>query len=217
MKSTKAIVQDLLNSADIHVNGSRAWDLQVHDDRFFSLVLREGSLGLGEAYMNGWWDAPELDEFFTKLLLADLDEKVSGDWKTLFWIFGQTLINRQTKKTAPHIGEHHYDLGNDLFCAILDQRLVYTCGYWRHAQNLDEAQEAKLDLVCRKLGLQPGQKILDIGCGWGSFAKFAAEKYQVSAVGVSISKEQVDFGCKLCAGLPSGAPVQRLSRYHRGI
>lgn len=154
MKSAKAIVQDLLSRADIHINGDRAWDIQVHDDRFFSLVWREGSLGLGESYMAGWWDAPELDEFFTKLLSADLEEKVSGDWKTLFWILGQTLINRQTKKAAPQISEHHYDLGNDLFGAMLDQRLVYTCGYWRQARNLDEAQEAKLELVCGKLGLQ---------------------------------------------------------------
>ncbi len=123
------------------------------------------------------------------------------------------MINRQTKKAAPQVGEHHYDLGNDLFGAMLDQRQVYTCGYWRNAQNLDEAQEAKLDLVCRKLRLQPGQKILDIGCGWGSFAKFAAEKYQVAVVGVTVSKEQVDLGCDLCSGLP----VQLLFKDYRDI
>jgi cyclopropane-fatty-acyl-phospholipid synthase len=152
--------------------------------------------------MDGWWDVPRLDEFFTRIFLADLDEKVTGDWKILLSVIGQIIINRQTKNKAPHIGERHYDLGNDLFCAMLDRRQVYTCGYWREAQNLDEAQEAKLDLVCRKLRLEPGQKVLDIGCGWGSFAKFAAEKYQVSVVGVTVSKEQVDFGCELCAGLP---------------
>ena len=112
------------------------------------------------------------------------------------------MFNRQTKKAASTVGEHHYDLGNDLFCAMLDRRLVYTCGYWPNAQNLDEAQEAKLDLVCRKLRLQPGQTVLDIGCGWGSFAKFAAEKYQVNVVGITISKEQVELGCDLCSGLP---------------
>lgn len=202
MRSAKLIVQDLLGSADIQINGSRAWDFQVHDDRLFSRILREGSLGLGEAYMDGWWDALELDEFFTRLLSAKLEEKVSGNWKTRFWIYGQTLINRQTKQATPRIGEYHYDLGNDLFGAMLDQRQVYTCGYWRDARNLDEAQEAKLDLVCRKLKLQPGQQLLDIGCGWGSFAKFAAEKYQVSVVGVTVSQEQVNLGCELCSGLP---------------
>ncbi len=120
----------------------------------------------------------------------------------LLWKAGQRLINRQTKKAAPKVGEHHYDLGNDLFCAMLDRRRVYTCGYWPNARNLDEAQEAKLDLVCRKLRLQPGQTVLDIGCGWGSFAKFAAEKYQVNVVGITISKEQVELGCDICSGLP---------------
>ena len=202
MKHTKLIIQDLLQQADIAINGSRPWDIQVYDERFYDRTLRQGSLGLGEAYMDAWWEAPALDEFFTKLLSADLDEKVSGNWKILCWKLGQILFNRQTKKAASQVGEHHYDLGNDLFAAMLDRRQVYTCGYWTNAQNLDEAQEAKLDLVCRKLQLQPGQTVLDIGCGWGSFAKFAAEKYQVSVVGVTISQEQVDSGSALCAGLP---------------
>ena len=202
MQPAKAIVQNLLNYADIEINGPRPWDIQVHDERFYGRVLKEGSLGLGEAYLDGWWDAPELDEFFTRLLAADLDEKISGNWKALLWKAGQLLINRQTKKAAPKVGEHHYDLGNDLFCAMLDRRQVYTCGYWPNARNLDEAQEAKLDLVCRKLRLQPGQTVLDIGCGWGSFAKFAAEKYQVAVVGVTVSKEQVELGRDMCSGLP---------------
>jgi cyclopropane-fatty-acyl-phospholipid synthase len=202
MRTPKSIVQNLLNLADITLNGSRAWDLQVHNDRLFSRLLREGSLGLGEAYMDGWWDAQELDEFLTRLLHAELEKKVRGDWRTLIWIIGQRIINRQKKKAAPHIGEHHYDIGNDLYSAMLDRRKVYSCGYWRSAPNLDEAQEAKLDLVCRKLRLQPEQNILDIGCGWGSFAKFAAEKYRVSVVGVTVSKEQIALGRELCAGLP---------------
>ena len=202
MRKAKSIVQDLLNLADIKINGSRAWDMQVYDDRLFSRILGEGSLGLGEAYMDGWWDAKELDEFFTRLLCADLEKKVFGNWKTLLWIIGQTIINRQKKKAAHRIGKHHYDIGNELYGAMLDRQKVYSCGYWRSASNLDEAQEAKLDLVCRKLRLKPGQKILDIGCGWGSFAKFAAEKYHVSVVGITVSKEQIALGRELCSGLP---------------
>jgi cyclopropane-fatty-acyl-phospholipid synthase len=202
MKPAKLIVQDLMDCAGIKINGSRPWDIQVYDDRFYSRALRKGSLGLGEAYMDDWWDVPALDEFFTRLLSADLEKKVPGNWQTFFWNLGQVLINRQTKKAAPKVGEHHYDLGNDLFDTMLDRRQVYTCGYWRQADNLDDAQEAKLDLVCRKLRLQPGQTVLDIGCGWGSFAKFAAEKYQVAVVGVTISQEQVKLGYELCSGLP---------------
>jgi cyclopropane-fatty-acyl-phospholipid synthase len=196
------LVQNLLDLADIRINGDRAWDLQVYDERFFSRVLREGSLGLGESYMDGWWQAQDLYEFFTRLLDADLEAKVRGDWRTLLWILGQKLFNRQKPTAAYRIGEHHYDIGNDLYSAMLDRRRVYSCGYWHNARTLDDAQEAKLDLVCRKLRLQPGQQILDIGCGWGSLARFAAEKYQVSVVGITVSQEQLALGRELCAGLP---------------
>jgi len=202
MKPPKAIIQNLLGYADIDISGPSPWDIQVYDERFYGRVLKDGSLGLGEAYMDGWWDSPELDEFFTRLISADLEGQVGGKWKSLVWKAGQMLLNRQTKKAAPKVGEHHYDLGNDLFSVMLDQHQLYTCGYWQNARNLDEAQEAKLDLVCRKLRLQPGQAVLDIGCGWGSFAKYAAEKYQVSVVGITISKEQVELGGDICSGLP---------------
>jgi cyclopropane-fatty-acyl-phospholipid synthase len=213
MRNAQMIVQDLLDLADVKINGSRAWDMQAYNNHLFNRILREGSLGLGEAYMDGWWDAEKLDEFFTRILLADLENKVRGDWKTVLWIFGQTILNRQKKKAAYRIGEHHYDIGNDLFDAMLDRRMVYSCGYWGNAHNLDEAQEAKLDLVCRKLQLKPGQKILDIGCGWGSFAKFAVEKYHVSVVGITVSQEQVALGRELCAGLP----VQLLLQDYRDV
>jgi cyclopropane-fatty-acyl-phospholipid synthase len=85
---------------------------------------------------------------------------------------------------------------------MLDRRMTYTCGYWKNARNLDEAQEAKLDLVCQKLDLKPGQTVLDIGCGWGSFAKFAAERYGAHVVGVTVSEEQMKLGKELCKGLP---------------
>ena len=103
------------------------------------------------------------------------------------------LFNYQSKARAFQIGEHHYDLGNDLFEKMLDKRMIYSCGYWKNAKTLDEAQEAKLDLICRKLYLKPGMKVLDIGCGWGGFAFFAAEKYGVEVVGVSVSKEQIAY------------------------
>src|SRR5690606_5924396 len=89
------------------------------------------------------------------------------------------LFNRQTIKRAWQVGEKHYDLGNDFYAAMLDKRMTYTCGYWKNAENLDEAQEAKLDLICRKLDLKPGMTVLDIGCGWGSFMTYATEHYGV--------------------------------------
>ncbi len=201
-QKTISFVRDLLALADIKVNGNRPWDIQVHNEKLYQRLIQEGSLGLGEAYLDGWWDVQQLDEFFFRVLSANLEQKVKDNWSTSLFLLSNILFNRQSKKRAFIIGQKHYDLGNDLYQAMLDPRLTYTCGYWRQARNLLEAQEAKLDLVCRKLNLQAGQSILDIGGGWGSFAKFAAEKYGVQVTVITVSKQQVDLGKKLCAGLP---------------
>ena len=117
-------------------------------------------------------------------------------------------FNRQSKKRAFHIGEKHYDIGNKLYKNMLDRRMVYSCAYWKGVESLDEAQETKLDLVCRKLALEKGMKILDIGCGWGSFAKYAAEKYKTEVVGITVSKEQAELGKILCKGFPVEIKLQ---------
>jgi cyclopropane-fatty-acyl-phospholipid synthase len=200
--SHKKFVSDLLATVDVRINGDRPWDLIVHDERLYSRVVSGGSLAAGEAYMDGWWDSPELDQFFFHILRGDISKKLSLNLETLYTIISAMISNRGSRRKAFNIGEKHYDIGNDIFTAMLDKRLVYTCGYWKDAKNLDDAQEAKLDLVCKKIGLKEGQKVLDIGCGWGSFAKFAAEKYGASVVGVTVSKEQVELGNKLCEGLP---------------
>jgi cyclopropane-fatty-acyl-phospholipid synthase len=191
----------LLARADIAINGSRPWDLQVHNDALYGRVLREGSLGLGESYMDGWWDAERLDEFFFRLLRAGLDASAAPGLSLL----ASALIrftNRQSRARAFQVGQEHYDLGNDLFEAMLDPNLVYTCGYWKDAETLEEAQLAKLDLICRKIGLEKGHQVLDIGCGWGSFAKFAAERYGAQVTGITVSKEQAELARSRTAGLP---------------
>ncbi|MFO7874924.1 MAG: cyclopropane fatty acyl phospholipid synthase [Bacteroidales bacterium] len=200
MQRTKQLFQDLLDVAGITINGEGEADIQVHNTRLYREVLRRGSLGLGEAYMDGWWDARRLDLFFYKVLRAALDEKVNAR-KLLPHILKAKLLNAGRKSKAFEIGEKHYDIGNLLFEHMLDKRMVYSGGYWKDAGNLDEAQEAKLDLICRKLGLKPGMKVLDIGCGWGSFCKYAAEKYDADVIGITVSKEQVEMGNQLCKGL----------------
>jgi cyclopropane-fatty-acyl-phospholipid synthase len=199
--SRRAIVEDILSHGDIQIDGDRVWDIHVHDDRFYRRVLSDGALGLGESYLEGWWDAPELDQFFFQLLGIDLSS-VSMPWKRKLTVLQDWLVNRQSKSRAFLIGERHYDRGNDLFQIMLDRRMTYTCGYWKSAKNLDDAQEAKLDLTCRKIGLRPGDRVLDIGCGWGSFLKFAAENYGAEGVGVTVSEEQVSLAREMCAGLP---------------
>jgi cyclopropane-fatty-acyl-phospholipid synthase len=194
-------VQELLSHADVKINGDRPWDLKINNEKTFDRVLSEGALGFGESYMDGWWDCEQMDEMINKLLAADLDKKIEP-WKFIFPYLKSKFFNLQRKSNAFNIGEKHYDIGNDLYERMLDKRMAYTCGYWKDADNLEDAQEAKLDLVCRKIGLKPGQKVLDIGCGWGSFAKFAVEKYKAKVVGITVSKEQAKLARKRCKGLP---------------
>ena len=193
-------IAELLNHANIEINGSNSWDIQVHNSDLFKRIIGQGSLGLGEAYMDGWWDCEQLDEFFYRVLTARLQSKVTTLRDKLFYVYAH-LINRQTGKKAFEVGEQHYDVGNDLYERMLDKRMMYSCGYWQDAGNLDQAQEHKLELICRKLKLKPGMKVLDIGCGWGGAARYMAEHYDVEVVGVSVSKEQIALANQLSDGL----------------
>ncbi len=202
MSQAKAIVSDLLSTAGVRLNGDRPFDIRVHDERFYERVLREHALGLGESYMDGWWDCGALDQFFARILTARLDQKVKGNWKLKAQLFKSRLFNLQKVSRAAQVSQKHYDLGNEFYQAMLDKRMNYTCAYWKNADTLDEAQEAKLDLVCRKLELEPGMEVLELGCGWGSFARYAAERYDVRVTAVNISKQQVKWAREQCAGLP---------------
>ncbi len=198
----KHTIERQLAEADVRVNGNRPWDIRIHNERFYDAVLRGGSLAFGETYMAGWWDSDQLDELIARLFSNKVTEKVRLTPAAILLFIKAYLGNLGRKSGAFEIGRRHYDLDNDLFELMLDEKMTYTCGYWKDARNLDEAQEAKLDLVCRKLSLKAGQKILDIGCGWGSFAKFAAERYNVRVVGTTVSEEQMKLGHELCKGLP---------------
>jgi cyclopropane-fatty-acyl-phospholipid synthase len=206
-------VLSLLDGAGIHPGGGAPADPVVHDERFFARVLSQGSLGLGESYMDGWWDVESLDGMIVKLLGARLDERVHGI-ASRFDDLRAWLLNLQTARRAGEVGRRHYDIGNDLFQKMLGRRMVYSCGYWREADDLNAAQEAKLDLVCRKLGLRPGMRVLDIGCGWGEALEFAARRYGISGVGVTISREQADHARRLCAGLPVEIRLQDYRELH---
>jgi cyclopropane-fatty-acyl-phospholipid synthase len=194
--------QQLLSVAGIKINGNNPWDISVHNDKFYQVVLSQITLGLGESYMDGWWDCDKLDGFFSRVIRAQIQNDIKKNWGLVYQVMLARVLNLQSRNRAFQIGEKHYDLGNELFINMLDKRLVYSCAYWQDAQNLDIAQENKLELICRKLGLKPGMKVLDIGCGWGSFGKYAAEKYRVKVVGITVSKEQVELARTLCVGLP---------------
>jgi cyclopropane-fatty-acyl-phospholipid synthase len=200
--SAKTHIEVLLKKAGITINGPNDFDIVVNDERLYGRVLAGGSLALGESYMDGWWDAKRLDQFFYKIFIANLYREASFSWPALLSYLKESIINLQSPSRAFQIGQAHYDIGNDIYEAMLDRRMVYTCGYWKNAKTLDQAQEEKFDLVCRKLGLKPGDSVLDIGCGWGSFLKFACEKYGIKGVGVTVSEKQVELGRLLCKGLP---------------
>ena len=195
-------VAGLLGRADIQIDGDRPWDMQLHDHAALDRALSEGNLGLGEAYMAGAWDCERLDMFFDHLLRAHLDREIHP--AQLAWQALQVkLFNLQTRRRAWQVGKAHYDLGNDFYAAMLGPRMAYSCGWWQGgAQDLAQAQEAKLDLVCRKLGLRPGMRLLDLGCGWGSLMGFAAERFGVHCIGITVSREQADYARERYAGLP---------------
>lgn len=197
----RKLIQDLIYRAGIEINGNAPWDIQVHNEKFYKRVFDHGSLGLGESYMDAWWDCDALDQLFSRVLAAKLNKKIKTNYAIFLKFLLVKLFNLQTKKRALIVGKKHYDLNNFLFQCMLDKRMNYSCGYWKNANNLEEAQVAKLDLICRKLLLEPGMRVLDIGCGWGGFAKFAAENYGVKVTGITISKEQYEYAKKNCQDL----------------
>ncbi|MDR8394775.1 cyclopropane fatty acyl phospholipid synthase [Paraburkholderia sp. USG1] len=200
--SAHRFVGELLARADVKLEGVRAWDIRLNDDDVPGDILARGSLALGEAYMDGRWECDHIDQFFDRILRARLDEQVRPARLVLHALRAK-ITNRQTARRSWQVGQQHYDIGNDLYAAMLDRRMTYTCAFWSGgAQTLDSAQEDKLDLICRKLQLRPGMRLLDIGCGWGSLMGFAAEYYGVSCVGVTISKEQAQWAAQRYRGFP---------------
>lgn len=206
--SSKRALRTLLAQADVHLNGDRPWDPQIHDDRVYDRVLSGGRLAAGETYMEGGWDCEALDEFFFRVLRANLHEELRASPQMVWNVLKAKLFNLQSRSRAFQVGEHHYNRGNDLYKAMLGRHMTYSCGYWADAETLSEAQEAKLDLLCQMLELEPGLRVLDVGCGWGGFLKYAAESYGIKGVGITVSEEQANLAQKRCAGLPIAIRLQ---------
>ena len=217
MDKAEHIIKEILTSADITINGNRPWDIHVHDPRFYQRILTDGSLGFGESYMDKWWDCEALDEAIARIMRADSDKKLPKTLKLIAFLLQRRFFNIARGKRAYIVGQHHYDIGNELYQRMLDPDMNYSCGYWkgmhldkdwRDPKKLTKAQQAKLDLICRKLQLQKGMKVLDIGSGWGNFARYAAQNYGVRVVGITVSKEQAKKAKERCKGLPVTFRVQ---------
>jgi len=203
----KQWAKKILESAEISINGQNPWDIKVKNDKFYNRVRAQGSLGLGESYMDNWWECDKLDGFFYRLLSS----YISGSRLSLPVLLGfarAKIFNLQAISRAFEVGEKHYDIDNRLFFDMLGKTMAYSCGYWKAAKSLDEAQEAKFDLICKKLDIKKGQEILDIGCGWGGFALYAAKKYGAKVTGITVSKEQIKYAEKFCEGLAAEFKLQ---------
>jgi len=198
-------VTELLATAGITVGGDEPHDIQVHDERFFGAVAKGGSLALGESYVAGWWDCQKLDEFFARLLLIDSVAGPLVPFNMPLLGFLPQVFNPQSMRKSRVVAEQHYDLSNQLFETMLGESMAYSCGYWRGASSLGQAQEQKLDLICKKLGLDtnPGMSVLDIGCGWGSLALHIGQNYGSRVTGATISQNQYEYARGLTAGLPN--------------
>lgn len=202
MNRYQAIVHSLLEKAGLEVDGPAPHDPHIHDRRFYERIVSQGSLALGESYMDGWWSCERLDEFFVRLLRANLERDGKLPWRQALAVATARIVNMQSSRRAAQVANVHYNCSVELFRAFLDPRMVYSCAYWRNSDTLAQAQEDKLELICRKLNLSSNDRLLDIGCGWGSFLKYACERYKCESVGVTISGPQADYARRNCAGLP---------------
>ncbi|MFW6354047.1 MAG: class I SAM-dependent methyltransferase, partial [Verrucomicrobiota bacterium] len=207
--------EELLTLADVRPDGDRPWDIQVHDTRLYARLWAEGSLGFGEAYMEGWWNCPALDALFSRILATGIPARVRT-WRNGMAHLQARLVNQQSRSRAFEIGRRHYDISNELYRRMLDRRMIYSCAYWDTANDLDAAQEAKLEMIAGKLQLAPGMRVLDVGCGWGGAARYFAEHFDVSVVGLTVSSEQARWASEACHGLPVKIRLEDY-RAHQGL
>jgi cyclopropane-fatty-acyl-phospholipid synthase len=206
--SAQERVGSILEVAGITVGGSQPFDIEVLNPAFYERVLKHGELAFGESYMDGWWRCDHIDQFTQKFLESRVRERLKFKPSVVLPRVLPFLLEYQSQRHTRRDVEHHYNIGNDLFERMLDRRMIYSCAYWKDAETLDQAQEDKLDLICRKLELQEGMTILDIGCGWGGFARFAAERYGAHVTGITIASEQAKLAEEVTRDLPVKIAVQ---------
>ena len=202
MGGSENLIRTLFDAAGVSIDGPAPWDISVKDPRFYPRLIRDKTVGLGESYMDGWWDCPRIDELICRLLNSDIEEQIGRKWETALSFFLSAFFNRQSRPRSQTVARRHYDLGDDLFLAFLDPYNQYSCAYFKEAEDLNGAQIKKMELICQKIGLTAEDRLLDIGSGWGGLAKFAAERYGCRVTGVNIARHQTTYAETLCRDLP---------------
>lgn len=199
MNLYKSAVERILALADVRVSGDRPWDIQVRDERVYRRVLLEGALGLGESYMDGWWDSADLEELIVRFVTRGIEGRARLVPNFLGLNALSRVINRQDRPLFEKV-VRHYNLDNELFSSFLGKYKCYSCAYYEDTDDLDEAQLLKMDLICRKMALSPGDRVLDIGGGWGEMARHMAQRYGCHVTSINISDEQIRYARELCKG-----------------
>lgn len=202
MPQYAAILKEMLAGIGININGNNPWDIRVNDNRTYSQVLCNKNLGLGETYMEGWWDCPQLDEFICRILKAGLDSRVKGSKLLRLKSLVALIFNLQSRLRSHKVAEQHYNLDNELFTAMLDPYVQYSCAYFDKTDDLNQAQLQKINLICKKLNISKDDNVLDIGCGWGGLARYIAEHYNCRVTAINIAEEQISYARELCKNLP---------------
>ena len=140
----------IMEASGLTINGERDFDPQVHHPDLAKRIFSEGMIAMGESYMDGWWDCDALDDMVTQAMKGRNHTRLWNKRKMVIQILKARIYNFQKKSRAFEVGERHYDIGNDLFEKMLDPTMCYSCGYWKDAATLEQAQVAKMDMVCRK-------------------------------------------------------------------
>lgn len=198
---SKKLCLTILSEAGVPVNSPEPWSIHVKNERLWDRVVSQHELGLGESYVDGWWECQSVDQMLTKLLTVKAAARLTPSLSVVFSALKSNILNMQTKARAAENAKHHYNIGNNLYERMLDSEMAYSCGYWKEAKNLDQAQLSKFDLICRKLKLEKGMTLLDIGSGWGGFLRYAVKNYGVHATGISPADQQILLAKERSSGL----------------